>query len=388
MRTVLLAAVAVFLFQACSDTAQLTVVAKEETINLSIKTTGELTSSQTIQLGPPVIKNTWRHTISYLIDEGTWVKKGQKVMSFDSQEQIARLRELKNSLEAEKKKLQSDALNNEQNLESLKLDLAEAKMQLDRADLKAQYTDNLMTKIEVQKLQIDYEIARKNLEFGKYRNSNRQAQAHVDMEITEAEIKRLQAEVAEMEKAIRDMEVTAPKDGIVVYVPNNDGEKPAEGDQVSLIQKVVELPNLETMIIETTIPEQVINRVRVGQQVKIAIDAIPERAFAGEVASLGQIVRVKSREEPSMVFDAIIKIRDPDIDVMRPGMAARLEIIDRELENVVSLPASAVVYEQDQTYVRVNSLFGPQRRAVTIAGRQSGTVILSEGVSSGDEILL
>ena len=387
MRLLLIVAAA-FLFQACSDSAQLTMLAKEETIILSIKTTGELTSSQTIQLGPPVIKNTWRHTISYLIDEGTWVNKGQKVMSFDSQQQIAQLRELKNSLEAEKKKLQSDALNNEQNLESLKLDLAEAKMQLERAQLKSQYTDNLMTKIEVQKLQIDYEIAQQNLEFGRFCNNNRQAQAQVDMEITEAEIKRLQAEVEEMEKAIRGMEVTAPKDGIVVYVSNNDGEKPAEGDQVSLIQKVVELPNLQTMIIETTIPEQVINRVRVGQQVKIAIDAIPERAFAGEVASLGQIVRVKSREEPSMVFDAVINIHDPDIEVMRPGMAARLEIIGQELENVVSLPASAVVYERDKTYVRINGLFGPQRRAVNIAGRQSGTVILSEGVSSGDEILL
>lgn len=380
--------VTLIFIQGCSDNSRISIVAKEENISLSIKSTGELTSSQTLKLGPPVIKNTWRHKLSYLIEEGTWVNKGQKVMAFDSQEQIARLRDLRNSLEAEKKKLQSDALNSEQNLESLKLDLAETKMEMEKAELKARYTDNLMTKIEVKKLKIDYQIARKALEFGEFRNANQRAQAKVDMEITEAEIKRLQAEVTEMEEAIQDMEVKAPKGGIVVYVPNNDGEKPAEGDQVSLIQKVVELPNLETMIIETTIPEQVISRVRLGQPVKIVIDAIPERTFTGEVASLGQIVRVKSREEPSMVFDAVIKILDPDIEVMRPGMAARLEIIDRELKKAISLPASAVIYENDKTYVRVNSVLGTQRRAVTLAGRQPGTVIISDGVSAGDEILL
>lgn len=89
-----------------------------------------------------------------------------------------------------------------------------------------------------------------------------------------------------------------------------------------------------------------------------------------------------------MVFDAVIKILDPDIEVMRPGMAARLEIIDRELKKAISLPASAVIYENDKTYVRVNSVLGTQRRAVTLAGRQPGTVIISDGVSAGDEILL
>lgn len=377
-----------FALIACSNDSALSTIVKEEKISLSIKSTGELTSSQTIKLGPPVIKNTWRNKLSYLIDEGTWVKKGQRVMAFDSQAQRAQLRELKNRLATEKKKLQSETLNNEQNLEGLKLDLAEAKMDLEKAELKSTYTDNLMSKIEVQKLRLDFEIAEKALVLGAFRNVNRKSQAELDMEITAAEIKRLETEVAEKEHSIKSMQVKAPKDGIVVYVPNNEGEKPAEGDQVSLVQKVLELPNIEKMIIETTIPEQVVSRVRVGQHVKISVDAIPETVFLGEVASLGQIVRVKSREEPSMVFDAVINILNPDIEVMRPGMAARLEIVDKEIEGAISLPTSAVIYQDNNAYVKVNTLFGSRRRAVTIAGRQLGKVIISEGLSDGDEVSL
>src|SRR5690606_20046681 len=117
-----------------------------------------------------------------------------------------------------------------------------------------------------------HQIAQKNYSMGEYLNQNRAEQMTVDRDITRSEVERLNSEVAEATKAIQSMEVKAPRDGIVVYKPNNQNEKPAEGDEVSMIQKVLELPDLNTMIVETTIPEQNAYRISEGALVEMRLD--------------------------------------------------------------------------------------------------------------------
>lgn len=361
---------------------------KKDNIPLAIKTTGELTASETVELGPPVIKHTWQHKLSYLIPEGTWVEEGQKVMAFDPQQQVSRLRDLQNRLATETQRLESQALDREQEMEQLTLDLAEAKMNLDKAELKASNIDNLIARLEVEKLKLDYKIAQKNYQMALYRKENRTEQMAVDSDITRSEVDRLTAEVREAQAAIQAMEVKAPRSGMVVYKPNNQGDKPAVGDEISLIQKVIELPDLQSLIIETTIPEQNAHKVGVGDLVELRMDAIPESRFTGKVDSLGRIVRMKSRQEPSRVFDAVVSIDDPDQSSMRPGMAARLSIVERMVEDAVAIPEQAIIYEGDRAFVRIKGAWGETRREVTIGARQAGEALVTEGLDDGDEVIL
>lgn len=373
---------------ACSGDKLNTMQVKKSEIPLAISATGELASRQTVEMGPPVVKYTWQYKLSYLIPEGTWVEQGQKVMAFDAQQQHSRLRTLQNNLATEAKRLESQELDNKQVREELDLSLAEAKMQLEKATLKSSNVDNLMARIDVEKLKLDRQIAELNFAMADKRKSNRLAQMVVNKEITESEVERLQAEVNQQLTAIQSMEVKAPRSGLVVYVPNNDGEKPAEGDEFSLIHKVIEIPDLESLIIETTIEEPLAHKVGVGDKVEIQLDAIPERRFNGEVASMGKIVRVKSRREPSKVFDAIIEIDDADINAMRPGMAARLSVVQSVVQDAVAIPQHAIVYEDNRAYVRVKSLAGESTREVTIVARQLGDAIVTDGLKDGDEVIL
>ncbi len=388
MKQVLLWVLCSLVLIACGGEKAEILTVKKGQIALAIQTTGELTSARTVELGPPAVKYTWQHKLSYLIPEGTWVTEGQRVIAFDAQQQFSRLRDLEHSLATERQRFESQALNAEQEREQLELDLAETKMQLDKASLKSSNVDGLMARLEVEKLRIDREIAEYNYEMAKTRQQNRLAQMEVDREITQSEVERLTAEVNEQKAAIEAMNVKAPRDGIVVYKTNNDGEKPAEGDQFSLIQKVVEIPDLDSLIVETTIAEQQAYKVSVGDRVEIRLDAVPERTFTGHVGDLGNIVRVKSRREPSKVFDAVVVIENPDVESMRPGMAARLSIVQRIEESAVAIPQHAIIYEGEKSLVRINSLVGEVSREVTIVGRQGGDAIVTEGLQDGDEVLL
>jgi multidrug efflux pump subunit AcrA (membrane-fusion protein) len=381
-------AVLAVLLSACGGNDEPTLTVSKSDIPLAIQTTGELASARTIEIGPPKVKYTWQYKLSYLIPEGTWVKKGDRIMAFDAQQQHSRLRDLQNALATEQQRLESQALDNKQEREQLELDLAEAKMELEKATLKSSNVDDLMARLEVEKLRIDRHIAELNYDMVDFRRANRISQMAVDREITESEVSRLTSEVNEQQDAIEEMQIQAPRPGIVVYKPNNEGDKPAEGDQFSVIQKVIELPDLESLIIETTVDEQIAHKVSAGDRVEIKLDAVPERTCTGKVDSLGRIVRLKSRREPSKVFDAVVRIDNPDTDAMRPGMAARLSIVQRIEPNAVALPQQALMYRDDKAYVRVKSLTGERQQEVTVAARQAGEAIITEGLNNGDEVML
>lgn len=373
---------------ACSggDVATLTVNKGE--VTLAINTTGELAAARTVEVGPPKIKYTWQYKLSYLVPEGAWVKAGDRIMAFDAQQQHARLRDLQNALATEQQRLESQALDSKQEREQLDLDVAEAKMALEKATLKSSNVDDLMARLEVEKLKIDKKIAQLNYTMAQYRRDNRRQQIVVDREIIATEVARLSGEVDEQQQAIKKLQVSAPRPGIVVYQANNDGDKPAEGDQFTVIQKIIELPDLTSLMIKTTVPEQNAHKVKVGDRVEIKLDAVPEKTFTGRVESLGRIVRLKSRREPSKVFDAVVRIDHPDTDAMRPGMAARLSIEQRVEPEAVALPQGAVYYRADKAYVRLQGLTGEREREVTIGARQNGKAIVTNGLNNGDEVIL
>jgi HlyD family secretion protein len=373
---------------ACTDPDLPSVIIKPEDANLSMLTTGELASADTILIGAPLVKHTWQYKITYLAPEGTWVKQGDRIASFDAQQQVEKLREEKNNLATEKQKLASQKLSSEQSMQQLQLDIAEAQMKLDKAEQKAKQDGDYAAQIDVKKLIIDLALAKKSFQLAKYKFDNKQQQIAIEDDIVSSEIARLSAEVQDYQQAIANMNISAPKEGIVVYVADYEGKKPAEGDSIFLAQKIIELPNLEKMIVKTTIPEQDISRVVVGQVVEIKLDAIPNKTFNGKIASLGQIVRVKSQREPSMVYDANISIDQPDIELMRPGMAARLNIIETQLNDVIGLPQTSIQYDKNETYVLVKSLIGTSKKRVTIIGRQDGKVFVQGELSAGDEVLL
>ena len=375
------------MLSACSNEAP-SIAAQYEDVNLHLATTGELASLETIEVGPPFVKRTWQYKITYLIPEGTWVKKGDVIVGFDAQQQHERLRSSKNKLATEKKKLQSQSLDNEQNVEKLKLDIAETKMKLKKAQRKSTQDGDYSRALDIKKLKIDLAIAEKEMVLIAYRQNNKRQQIALEHQINEAEVERLRAEVNERQQGISDMRVKAPKDGIVVYLPGEEQKKPAAGDSVFMAQKLIELPNLNKMIVRTTIAENDVARISVGQKVAIELDAIQDTTFWGKVSELGQVVRVKSQSEPSKVYDATIVIEQPDVELMRPGMAARLKIQEQQLTQVITVPVKSLHYNEKQAQVFVKGTLGSRAVDVNLLGQNAGKAYIQGDLANGDQILL
>jgi HlyD family secretion protein len=109
------------------------------------------------------------------------------------------------------------------------------------------------------------------------------------------------------------------------------------GDNVWGGRRVIEFPDLSQLEAQVEIPERDSARVAVGQKVRFTMDAAPDKEFVGEIVSLASVIHTRSTNQPDKVFDATVKLVNPDPELMRPGMNINAEIVLGEASQVAGL---------------------------------------------------
>lgn len=155
-----------------------------------------------------------------------------------------------------------------------------------------------------------------------------QAQAQLDLlktgarpeEIAVAQARVTQAEVAlsQAQSALEKAELRAPFIGTIGEI------RVREGEMVNAGVPLLTLGDLDHLRVETTDLNEIdIPLVRVGQEVRIAFDALPEKAIQGRVI---RIAPMASLEEGGTNYTVIIELEEQDPD-LRWGMTAFVDIL-------------------------------------------------------------
>lgn len=291
-----------------------------------VTASGELEAIDSVQLGPPVLQNSRNQKITFMAPEGDMVKAGTPVMRFDASKQQQDMQVRRADLATAKQRRESVLQNDEAQAQQLNLQLAEARMKLDKVTRKLDASSNYVANNEIRKLRIDKqiaddEVARCEALLAHHVNARAARKALAD-----AQVSRIQTDVDRLQDEIRRLTILAPKDGIVVHLSDWDGNKFAVGSQLFMGQTALAIPSLDRMRVKAEILEVDARQVQVGQRVDIVLDARPDKRFEGRVEKLGQAFRPRSHQEPTVVFDAEISLSEVDAELMRPGMAARLTI--------------------------------------------------------------
>ena len=116
------------------------------------------------------------------------------------------------------------------------------------------------------------------------------------------------------------MKMFAKSEGIVMHKTNWQGNKYAVGDVSWGNRRIIEVANLSQIIAKLEVAENNIKHINLKQQLRIKLDALPDKEFNGEVDYIAQVVRIKSKNQPSKILEATVIIEDVDTEVMRPGM--------------------------------------------------------------------
>ncbi len=162
-----------------------------------------------------------------------------------------------------------------------------------------------------------------------------------------------------------------------------------EGATVRLRQLVLTLPNLKKMQVKTAVHESVLDQVHAGLPVTVRVDAVPGRSYDGSVQSIAVLPDQNSRmSSDTKVYETLITI-DEDVDQLKPGMTAVVEIHVDRLKGVLCVPVQAIVQIGKDTWCYVEAANGElQRRPVKLGRTNDKFVEVRSGLEEGDRAVL
>ena len=291
-----------------------------------VKVTGELRSANSRFFGPPSVHKIWQYTIAFMAPDGTPVKGGEPILSFDTQELTIKIRDKNNMLNQKQKELQKQEILTREILAESRLAVEEARALVDKARLKSEIPESLLASRDYRENQLILEHSKLTMELKEAELESEILLQETESEILRRDIAVLEGELVELQQSVDSMNIRAPGNGVVIHVIDRHGNKLAVGDNVWGGRRVLEFPDLSKLELHLEIPERESARIAEGQAVSFVLDAVPDRPFHGQVIKLASVIHTRSANQPAKVFDAIIALRNPDPALMRPGMSVNAEI--------------------------------------------------------------
>jgi HlyD family secretion protein len=318
----------VFLLSACGEQGPETQnKVSQQSDEKVISAPAELVSLQNISISAPSIQRMWQYKIEYIARENTLVKAGDILLKFDGQKLRTEMVTRRSNFSAAVKEAEQKKLENEEKLEEFKLDLAEAKKNMDIAKRKVEITDVSRSKIERRKQQSEFGITTELHKQAIQRVDQHKISMQINEQVQQAKISKAKSEVDVLTTSMKRLQIKAPKEGMVVLIPNGDNEKPAVGDTVYRGRRIMSLPALDKIAVKVEFDESYTANIVLGDDVRITLDAFPERPFTGKITQLGKSYRSKSTNNQKKVFDAWITLNELELSIMRPGMKATVDIV-------------------------------------------------------------
>jgi hypothetical protein len=355
---------------------------------VSVQATGELRAKNSVKItGPSRMREAgiWQTTISRILPEGTVVKKGDWVASLDKSGITGKFDETRTEIEKIETQLEQEKIdttmalgNMRDQLSDLKFDLKEKKLLVEQSQFEAQMIIQ-QAQLSLERIKRDFEQLQKN-----YRLTQRQKRARI-AEIN-ASLRQQKNKMAVYEQISSEFDVTAPEDGMLIYITQWNGEKIAQGGQVSAWDpQVGELPDLTSMISVTYVNEVDISKVKIGQEVEVGIDAFPDKIFDGKVTKVANVGQ-QLRNQDAKVFEIIVELNNSD-STLRPAMTTSNKINVRQYDEAVYIPLEALS-QDSMPYVIVRRNNKIAKQEVLLGQVNENHVMIELGLDANDEVFL
>ncbi len=371
-----------------ASTKVATAPARKGDFSVIVRCRGELRAKRSVQIAAPV--NVQNLRIVFLAPPGTAVKAGQIVIRFDSSSAKQQLQEKDAALKQAQATLDQEIAQSRITAEQDQRDLSTSKYAVEKARLEVSKQE-IVSALEGEESKIDLGLAEKDLEV---KGATVELHAASDRAKT-ASLTRLrdqaQFDVDLVKTRLAKMEITAPLDGVIVYLPNYSqgwvNAKPfAVGDQVWPGAALAEVPDLNTLEMEGKIDEIDRGRIAVNEPVRLRLDSIPELTIPAKLTGLSLMTEMSFDWPPSSSFRGYAHIEKPD-PRLRPAMNGSMDVEIKRIPNAISIPSKALFTRNGKAVVYVAK--GPDYRPVEVEvlARNPDEVAIS-GIDPGSSVAL
>lgn len=197
----------------------------------------------------------------------------------------------------------------------------------------------------------------------------------------------------DVEDQIAKCRITAPKDGIVKYAHQTD----RGGDQQFIVQEgaiiregqaIIRLPNADSMQVELTINESLIEYVRPEMRAMVSPVGMSGRALRGHVRKVNQYAEPSGwRRANVKEYKAAVTI-DELAAGLRPGLTASVTIECDRVPDALLVPVQSVYTHGDSHYCFAYDDGKWSARKIKTGPNNDRFFVVESGISEGEKIAL
>jgi HlyD family secretion protein len=276
------------------------------------------------------------------------------------------------------------------------------------------------TKNSLSSTQIRYEQARKNFEsdhklfleglLAPKQNRDSEAEylsAKQELEKSQDKynlVEKSGIPIGESAANFRGSNIVSPMNGVVLTKNVQPGESITSGvSSFNAGTVLFTVADVSSMIVKAGVNEVDIGKIRVGQPVKVTLDAYSKVKFNGRIDRIAPAVRI---DDKVRVFDVEIRLGAQGRE-LRSGMTANIEVSGERKPKVLTVPVESVFQRDDAEVVYVKKKIDPkakapqvakndkdawkkffERRTVTTGLADNSHVEILKGLKAGEEVAL
>jgi membrane fusion protein (multidrug efflux system) len=219
-----------------------------------------------------------------------------------------------------------------------------------------------------------------------------QAISKGDFDKLAATQKKAAATVAQLNASLAKKRILAPFSGTIGIRQVDVGDYLASGTVIATLQ------DLSSLYADFYVPEQTLPKLAIGQAVQVSVAAYPDQVFAARISAINPKVEDATR-------NVLVRATLPNPDSkLLPGMFTSLQVVLGDDSQQLVLPESAITYTLygNSVYVVVpkknadgqpekdekgQAQLAVERRFVETGERRGGQVIISKGLTRGEQVV-
>ena len=243
---------------------------------------------------------------------------------------------------------EGDLVRKGQLLLRIKPDSYRAQVESQQASYNSARSASTRNRAELEKAESDYKRVQSLYDRGLVSESERRsAQTAYDMaraalQTSQFEIQRAAGAVTQIREALSKTVIYAPSDGTISALASRVGERVVGTSQFAGTE-VMRIADLDHMEARVNVNENDVVNVKVGDKVRVSVDAYPDRTIDGVVREIAATALTRNAGTQEEVTNFEVKISIPDRSVrLRPGMSATADIETATVSEVVAVPIQSV----------------------------------------------
>jgi HlyD family secretion protein len=359
----------------------------------AVRTRGEVRSTRSVVLQAPQVPGL---RIVKLATSGQFVRKGDVVVEFDAANQEQNLLDRQTTVDTVDSSEVQTRASHKMTDESDALSLMTSEYSLERAKLEASKAE-ILSVIEGQKNRINVGVSEGGLDLVKATINTHKVSQQSDLQRLKTQRDKALRDLDKTKTYLTQMSIKAPVDGVVNILSNfrsggNFGQSDPpfrEGDSVWTGAPIAEIPDLGSMRAELKLDEVDRGKVRLGQAVKVRVDAIPDKEFDAVLDWISPIAALafRGQRDADKQFPAYATLKSVD-ERLRPGMSASVDIVIESQPDVLMIPirASFTSNGKPSAFVESGELFHP--RVIEVGLRNEDDMVVLKGLREGEMVAL